>query len=65
MSGLRGKRGDPKQLYLRMLNGLEKTLERKIPERERRWQLAEETAAYSANDESFAQDGPIKTENAS
>ncbi|MFO7972610.1 MAG: hypothetical protein R6U40_12780 [Desulfobacterales bacterium] len=50
---------------IRMLNELEKKLERKVPERERLWQLVEETAAYSANDESFAQDGPITTENAS
>ena len=42
---------------IRMLNGLEKTLERKIPERERRWQLAEETAVYSLTDESFPQAG--------
>jgi len=28
-----------------MLNGLEKTLERKVPEGERRWQLAEETGS--------------------
>ncbi|MGD9278276.1 MAG: hypothetical protein PVG37_06795 [Desulfobacterales bacterium] len=27
-----------------MLNGFQKTLERKVPERERRWQLAKETA---------------------
>jgi len=40
-----------------MLNGLEKTLERKIPERERRWQLAEETAVYGLTDESFYQAG--------
>jgi len=38
-----------------MLNGLEKTLERKIPERERRWKLAEETEVYGVNDESFPQ----------
>jgi len=38
-----------------MLNGLEKTLEGKVPERERRWQLAEETAVYGVNDESFPQ----------
>ena len=31
---------------IRMLNGLEKTLERKLPERERRWQVGEESAAY-------------------
>ena len=40
-----------------MLNGLEKTLERKVPERERRWQLAEETAGYGLTDESFLQAG--------
>jgi len=41
-----------------LLNGLEKTLERKVPERERRWQLAEETAVYGVNDESFPQGWP-------
>jgi hypothetical protein len=40
-----------------MLNGLKKTLERKIPERERRWHLAEETAVYGVTDESFHQAG--------
>ena len=50
---------------IRMLNGLEKKLERKIPERERRWQLAEETAVYGANRESFPQGWPITTEHAS
>jgi hypothetical protein len=39
-----------------LLNGLE-TLERKIPERERRWQLSEETAVYGVTDESFPQAG--------
>jgi len=48
-----------------MLNGLEKTLERKVPERERRWQLAEESAVYGANDESFPQGWPITAEQAS
>ena len=48
-----------------MLNGLEKTLERKIPERERRWQLAEESAVYGVNDESFPQGWPITAELAS
>ena len=43
---------------IRMLNGLEKTLERKVPERERRWQLAEETAAYGVNDEPCHQGWP-------
>lgn len=32
---------------IRMLNGLEKTLERKIKPEERRWQIAEETAVYA------------------
>ena len=30
---------------------------RKVPERERRWQLAEETAGYGVDDESFPQTG--------
>jgi len=50
---------------IRMLNGLEKTLERKVPERERRWQIAEETEVYCANDESFPQGWPITIEHAS
>lgn len=29
---------------IRMLNGLEKTIEHKVPERERRWQVSEETS---------------------
>jgi len=36
-------------------NGLEKTLALKVLERERRWQLAEVTAVYDVNDESFPQ----------
>ena len=35
---------------IRMLNGLEKTLERKIPAREQRWQIAEEPAAFGPSD---------------
>jgi hypothetical protein len=54
-----------KSIKIRMLNGLEKTLERKVPERERRWQLAEESAVYGANDESFPQGWPITAEQAS
>jgi len=50
---------------IRMLNGLGKKLERKIPERERRWQLAEETAVYGVTDESFPQGWPITTDHAS
>jgi len=48
-----------------MLNGLEKTLERKVPERKRRWQLAEETAVYGVKNESFPQDWTITTEHVS
>jgi four helix bundle protein len=35
---------------IRMLNGLEKTLEQKIPERERRWQVSEDSKAYDSKD---------------
>ncbi len=47
-----------------MLNGLEKTLERKVPERERRWQVAEESAEYSLNYKAHSTGWPIplKTE---
>ncbi len=38
---------------IRMLNGLEKTLEQKIPERERRWQVAAESAVYGADNEHY------------
>ena len=34
---------------IRMLNGLEKTLERKLPEREQRWQVKEESLDYGSN----------------
>jgi len=34
---------------IRMLNGLERTLELKVPERDRRWQIAEETSEYQAD----------------
>jgi len=34
---------------IRMLNGLEKTLERKVPERDRRWQASEESAMFGLN----------------
>ena len=47
---------------IRMLNGLEKTLERKVPERERRWQVAEESAEYGVNDEPLPQGWPIAEE---
>lgn len=35
---------------IRMLNGLEKTLERKLPDKDRRWQVKEESAMYGSND---------------
>ena len=50
---------------IRMLNGLEKTLERKVPERERRRQLAEETVVYGVKNESFPQGWPITIEHVS
>jgi four helix bundle protein len=36
---------------IRMLNGLEKTLESKLPERERHWQIAEGSDFYGENAE--------------
>jgi four helix bundle protein len=36
---------------IRMLNGLEKTSERKVMERDRRWQISEELAEYCLNKE--------------
>ena len=44
---------------IRMLNGLEKTLERKVPERERRWQVTEGSAVYGLDDELRPQGWPI------
>ena len=44
---------------IRMLNGLEKTLERKIPEREQRWQIAEEPAVFGSSDETLLQGWPV------
>ena len=46
---------------IRMLNGLEKPLDRKVPERKRRWQLAEETVVYGAKNESLPRGRPITT----
>ena len=39
---------------IRMLNGLEKTLERKIPERERRWQVSDQLKEFIVNDEVYS-----------
>ena len=38
---------------IRMLNGLEKTLESKVPERDRRWQVSEGYEEYNAYEESY------------
>ena len=46
---------------IRMLNGLEKTLERKVPEKDRRWQVAEELEVYHANEEMFSRGWPVPT----
>ncbi len=37
---------------IRMLNGLEKTLERKVPAKDRRWQVAEQSSEYYADNQS-------------
>ena len=47
---------------IRMLNGLEKTLERKIPKREQRWQIEEELAVFGSSDETLPQGWPLVTE---
>ena len=44
---------------IRMLNGLEKTLERKIPEREQRWQVKEESAEFDPEEDLFPRGWPI------
>ena len=49
---------------IRMLNGLEKTLERKVPERERRWQLAEDSAEYGVNGQPRSKGWSIAAEQA-
>ncbi len=36
---------------IRMLNGLEKSLERNLPEKDRRWQVKEESAEYGPTDD--------------
>ena len=38
---------------IHMLNGLEKTLERKIPERDRRWQISEQSEGFAVNYEAY------------
>ena len=43
---------------IRMLNGLERTLERKLPDRERRWQVKEESFDYGSNGDTHSQGWP-------
>ena len=43
---------------IRMLNGLEKSLERYVPEKERRWAVAEEPATYCESKEFTAPGWP-------
>ena len=43
---------------IRMLNGLEKTLERKLPERDRKWQISEEAISYEVRNEQCPQGWP-------
>jgi four helix bundle protein len=47
---------------IRMLNGLEKTLERKVPEKDRRWHVAEETLEYLAENDQLSVGWPVITE---
>jgi len=44
---------------IRMLNGLEKTLERKVPEKDRRWQVSEENVMYGADEALYVGGWPI------
>ena len=43
----------------RRLNGLEKTLERKLPERENRWQVIEKSFNYGSYIDTLSQDWPV------
>ena len=47
---------------IRMLNGLEKTLERKVPAKERRWQVSEELEEYRMNNNLLHQGWPVLAE---
>jgi four helix bundle protein len=47
---------------IRMLNGLEKTLERKVPEKHRRWQVSEESLGYDTDHELGLSDWPVHAE---
>ena len=43
---------------IRMLNGLEKTLERKVPKQEQRWHISEEAAVFGSSDETLSHGWP-------
>ena len=43
---------------IRMLNGLEKALDRHLPEKERRWAVAEQQAEYVTSQESMPSGWP-------
>jgi len=47
---------------IRMLNGLEKTLERKVPEKDRRWEVAEEPLTYDVSNELHHNGWPIHSD---
>ena len=47
---------------IRMLNGLDKTLERKVPEQERRRQVTEDSVVYGTNNEPISKGWPIAAE---
>lgn len=47
---------------IRMLNGLEKTLERRLPEGERRWVVRESSQGYTINSELLDPGWPIPSE---
>lgn len=47
---------------IRMLNGLEKTLERRLPEGERRWVVRESSQGYTINRELLDPGWPIPSE---
>jgi len=63
VSGIEGSEfRDRYKECIRMLNGLEKTLERKVPDKDRHWQVSEEFAVYETNSESNAIGWPIPLE---
>ena len=47
---------------IRMLNGLERTLEHKLPMKDRRWQVSEDYSSYEANAEYSVSGWPIPLE---